>query len=610
MNARVFFISLWLWILLPSGVKAETYDNALAEKPFLEAYRQNSDSAKANALLNAYESYMADRISPESFAIQHLESALKLSEKSGYIPGILRSTFRLASDLDYSTNLISKSIEYYIRCRKVAEASGNIMFQAKAIMGIGLIHYKQQRWEQALLKFRESLAIGRSVNSAFRIAVNQYLIGLCYYKTGKFSESLAYLDSATRAYQGIKFRQGIIECTIFQGFSNMKLGHYTLSDSLFQRVLHAYRTEVREPFWLLMATTGLAELRLLQGKNDEALTYALSIRDSVLNLPRGMEIINDYFLVLSKCYRANHDYKSALHYFEFYHQKRDSFTDLDISSRVLELQSEFDFDKRNAHLMAEQKVRETALEAEIREQKNKRLFYLILAAVLMISILLIIRSYRQVSRQRELSDELLLNILPRETATELKTFGKAIPKKHEHVAIMFCDIRDFTVISEKLAPEVLVEWLDTYFREFDLIISRFGMEKIKTIGDAYMCVSGLHGQNANPSESAVSAALEILQVASKLSPQMTGSQPFEFRIGIHTGPVVSGVVGLHKYAYDIWGDSVNIAARMEQNSQPGRVNITGSTYFEVKDQFECEFRGLINAKNKGNIEMYFVNRRI
>ena len=206
------------------------------------------------------------------------------------------------------------------------------------------------------------------------------------------------------------------------------------------------------------------------------------------------------------------------------------------------------------------------------------------------------------------SDSLLLNILPAEIADELKQFGKSYARKHEQVSVLFADIKGFTSIAEKLTPVKLVTQLDEVFGAFDNIIAKYGMEKIKTIGDAYMCASGLPLADNENAIKSVKAALDMQQYIKEFGAgnKIQNLPVFEIRIGIHTGPLVAGVVGLKKFAYDIWGDAVNLASQMEQHSEAGKVNISGETYSLVKDAFNCIHRGKIEAKSKGQVDMYFV----
>ncbi|MEO8086647.1 MAG: adenylate/guanylate cyclase domain-containing protein [Bacteroidota bacterium] len=206
------------------------------------------------------------------------------------------------------------------------------------------------------------------------------------------------------------------------------------------------------------------------------------------------------------------------------------------------------------------------------------------------------------------SDDLLLNILPSEIADEIKQHGISKAKTYSLVTVMFTDFKDFTAVSEKVSGELLVDEINYCFSAFDNIVQKHRVEKIKTVGDAYICVGGMPALTFTHAVDIVNAAVEIrnFMLERKKEKEAKGEIPFELRIGIHTGPVVAGIVGVKKFAYDIWGDTVNLAARMEQNSDAGKINISGSTYELVKTKFNCGHRGKIEAKNKGMIDMYFV----
>ena len=212
-----------------------------------------------------------------------------------------------------------------------------------------------------------------------------------------------------------------------------------------------------------------------------------------------------------------------------------------------------------------------------------------------------------VEAEKKRSDNLLLNILPPAIAQELKTRNKVAARKYDQATVMFIDFTGFTQVAERLSPEMLVEELVYCFSNFDRIISQYRIEKIKTIGDAYLCASGLSDMNASPSD-IIRAALEIQDFLLALKAErMDRSMPyFEARVGIHIGPVVAGVVGAKKFAYDIWGDTVNVAARFEEACEPGRVNVSENVYDFARYEFEWNYRGKIAAKNKGAMDMYYV----
>jgi adenylate cyclase len=215
-------------------------------------------------------------------------------------------------------------------------------------------------------------------------------------------------------------------------------------------------------------------------------------------------------------------------------------------------------------------------------------------------------------KEKEKTEALLANVLPKNTADEIMAKGKATKTKYNFVTVLFSDIQGFTQIAEEMNPEVLIDELDKFFFHFDSVVEKYRIEKIKTIGDAYMCAGGIPEKNRTNPVEVILAALEMQQYMQKLkeSSLLHGMKYWDIRIGIHTGTVIAGVVGHKKLSYDIWGDTVNIASRMESSGEAGKINISGATYEFVKDFFICEHRGKMPVKYKGELDMYFVSRII
>jgi len=211
---------------------------------------------------------------------------------------------------------------------------------------------------------------------------------------------------------------------------------------------------------------------------------------------------------------------------------------------------------------------------------------------------------RELMLEKQKSEELLANVLPKNTANELMARGKATSRKYRMATVLFSDIQGFTKIAEHLNPETLVDQLDSVFFYFDQIVGEFNIEKIKTIGDAYMCAGGIPEKNRTNPVEVVLAALEMQRHMEDL--KESKESLWDLRIGIHTGSIIAGVLGQKKLSYDIWGDTVNTASRMESSGEPGKINISGETYEYVKDFFICEYRGKMPVKYKGEIDMYFV----
>jgi adenylate cyclase len=247
-------------------------------------------------------------------------------------------------------------------------------------------------------------------------------------------------------------------------------------------------------------------------------------------------------------------------------------------------------------------------ESEIaKERLFRNSFVLGFAGLLLFSGLLYSQKKR-ITKQKQISDNLLKNILPEETAEELKRTGAAKAKNYDSVTVLFTDFKNFTAVSARLSAEQLVQEINYYYSQFDTIISKYNLEKIKTIGDSYMCAGGLPVATITHAVDVIDAAVDMISFVEKekTQRQKAGRIYLEMRIGINTGAVVAGIVGIKKFTYDIWGDTVNIASRMESAGFEGLINISESTYQLIKDKYQCTYRGEIEAKNKQKLKMYFV----
>lgn len=215
----------------------------------------------------------------------------------------------------------------------------------------------------------------------------------------------------------------------------------------------------------------------------------------------------------------------------------------------------------------------------------------------------------KLTEEHEKSEQLLLNILPEEIAQELKEKGVSEPRLHRNATVCFTDFKGFTQIAETLSPTELVAELDRCFSYFDSVMDRHNLEKLKTIGDSYMFAGSIPESNKTHAVDCVMAALEIQAFMNQMKEIKAnqGLPYWELRLGIHSGDLIAGVIGEKKFAYDVWSDTVNTASRCESSGIPGRINISSTTYELVKNFFDCEYRGAVPAKNKGEIEMYFVN---
>jgi adenylate cyclase len=281
--------------------------------------------------------------------------------------------------------------------------------------------------------------------------------------------------------------------------------------------------------------------------------------------------------------------------------------------------------EKNANISSleeEMKISELIAKQNELELKNKRasqkILILGISLIALISVLLLFmfinrkKASKILELEKKKSDQLLLNILPQEIADELKNTQKTQARSYELSTVLFADIKGFTGISATLKPSVLIQELDYIFGAFDDIIQKHNIEKIKVIGDCFMCVGGIPNANTTNPEDVVYAAIEMQEFMHRMKEERikTKGQVYEVRIGINTGPIVAGVIGSKKFAYDVWGNTVNLASRLEAACEAGKINISAHTYERVKDKFACVYRGKIDVKGKTGLDMYFVTNAV
>jgi class 3 adenylate cyclase len=324
------------------------------------------------------------------------------------------------------------------------------------------------------------------------------------------------------------------------------------------------------------------------------------------NLPISAEILVNKASIAANQNKFNTAYFFLIDYVNLH----DSILNLERVKAVTEVQEKYETEKKVRQINELQ-----VANLGVKLTRNRFMFAgggVLLLAIGLWSRLRIVRKSRSaVQHERDVSNGLLLNILPATVAEELKIKGSAEAKLYPSSTILFTDFKGFTEISGTMSPTDLVEELNTCFKAFDEITTRNGLEKIKTIGDAYMAAGAIPDTNKANALDVIKAGCEmqLFITLRKTERETQGLNAFEMRAGVHTGPVVAGIVGVKKFQYDLWGDTVNIASRMETNSAPGRVNISETTYQIVKDEPSLHFtpRGLIEVKGKGELQMYFVD---
>jgi class 3 adenylate cyclase len=400
-----------------------------------------------------------------------------------------------------------------------------------------------------------------------------------------YSDALSYLLQATRIAEDLQLKQHMYQC-------------YTALAVIYEK-MHMPRMKKK---YVLKA-------KLLN------VNYTLSDRTEIEKMQQELAAQQERYDLVSDQLEQTQE-ENASQKIDLEKQKKDNTAkDTAILMQQLETQRKA---AENKLLLREKEV----TDLKLKEEENARLRWIYASMflfLLMLSVVFLYISKRNYGRklaeqnqvikaEKQKSDDLLHNILPHQTAQELKLNGKAKARLYDNVTVMFTDFKDFTQVSEQLSPTELVEEIDTFFQAFDHIIHNYHIEKIKTIGDAYLCVSGLPEPDAAHAEQIVMAARDIKKFVAERKEEFhkKGKLSFDIRIGIHSGPVVAGIVGFKKFAYDIWGDTVNTAARMESSGVVGKINISDTTYALVKDKFQCTPRGKIEAKHKGVVDMYIV----
>lgn len=509
----------------------------------------------------------------------YLDLGIALEQK-GDLSSALESYFKAGEFIDESTekrklgNLYTSIaavysgmgnkpnvIQYYSNAIKILEGLEDKIPYAIAVENLGDSYLEFGEPDSALVLFNKSGTIFKAQNKRPFMAYNLGNKGLAFAQKG----------------QEIKAEENISEAiTILE-----ELGDY--------RPITVYLTYMSD---------------IYADRNDWDAAFTYSLRSLNLAKQYGLKAeMGSAYLKLSELYERTGYASAALKYYRNYIAFRDSVKNITTVQQMGDMQIE---------------QKQIELDLANQQKRTQKIITIASATALFLIFLMAIGLYRRnlyvrktnaiIEKEKDRSESLLLNILPEETARELKESGAVKANKFESVTVLFTDFKAFTTYSEQVNPEELVKRLGYYFMGFDDIMEKYKLEKIKTIGDSYMCAGGIPFPTKDHAVKMVQAGFEILQFVedAKLSNTDEGLS-FDIRIGINTGPVVAGVVGSKKFSYDIWGDTVNVASRMESMSEAGKINISENTYELIKNEFNCEYRGEIAVKNRGKMKMYFVH---
>lgn len=496
-------------------------------------------------------------------ALKNYFTGLKAFEEAGDKRAI-GSVYNNIANIYTDMGNYDEALKNHLAAKKIREANNDQRGIAGSHLNIGVIYFYQGNYNEALKNWFEAKRLYEALGDKNEVALTYNHIGVVYKNQQRYTDALKNYFAGLKIMEEVRDKEGI-------AISYNNIGTALLEDGK--------AGEAKD--WLMKSLQLAKEIGI-----------KTTIQDAYLNLARTDSVLNNY--------------RDAYANYKMYIVYRDSIANKENTEKIVQQKMQYEFDKKETQSKAEQAV----TKKELQRQKFVRNGFVGGFAVVLIFAVLLLGQRNKIHKEKKRSDELLLNILPNEVANEIKMTGRSIPKTFSMVTVMFTDFIDFTHVSQNISAELLVAELDYCFSAFDRMIQKYKIEKIKTVGDAYLCASGLPVSSFTHATDMVRAAIEIrnFMLERKKEKEAKGEIPFEIRIGIHTGPVVAGIVGVKKYAYDIWGDTVNVSARMEQNSEAGKINISGSTYELVKDKFNCVHRGKIQAKNKGEIDMYFVER--
>lgn len=564
-----------------------------------------------------YQGISYDLVGKYDSAIIMYDSALLMAERFGFKTdqGNIYNNYSIVYSIMGQFEL---SLEYCMKALEVFEEINDSANMARVYNSLGSRYSEMGMNDQAIAYYQKAIQINKKFEKHRSLARNYGNIGTIYSELEEHEKSLEYY---TKAYMIQKDQNNKVDMSIT--LSNMaiiyrNMGKFDLAFS-FAEQSYMIATETNDEIGKLEYFLIIAEIHKDQEQYTEALKNYASAEIMADSIGARQNLLKVYS-GLADIYAKLGNYEKAYLYNEKFNEERVSLLDTE-KNKALDKVKEFEDKRVKTEIDLLTKDAEIQ-DLVIRRQKIIRNSIAGVGGLLLLVAILLWHRYRYIRRirntlavknviiqdEKEKSEKLLLNILPEETAEELKEKGNSKARSFEMVTVLFTDFKGFTRMAEILSPDELVSEIDHCFKAFDNIISNYDIEKIKTIGDAYMCSGGLPIANKTNPVDVVKAALDIrdFMINLKKSREKKDQPYFEIRIGVHTGPVVAGIVGIKKFQYDIWGDTVNIASRMESSGDIGEVNISGTTFNLVKNKFDCVHRGKIEAKNKGAVDMYFV----
>lgn len=550
--------------------KSEYIETIEYWKQSMAVYDSIGDKSGVSNLLNNLGTVYYDQ-GDEATGVEYYLNAARTAEEAADTYRMSNAYFNIGAAYATNPETYEMSLEYFMRAYNFSKDFGDYYVVGLAAANIGELFFLEEKYDSALIYYGKSLeAYDLSDGSGAPYTLNN--IGKLYAKTGEYPSAIKYHQDAFE--MAVEFKDKSQQAQSLNGIGNTYL------------LMENYKNAIK-PYL-----------------EAEKLAKEIGTPDELQVAYNG----------LARAYSELRDFNNAFKYQNLLTEINYEIYNAENNKKIERMQFSYELDKREEEI--NQLTTEKALqESEMKRQKMANRAYLVGIALVLLIIGILLYSYREkvrtfkiLDRQKIQIENLILNILPREIARELQAEGEATPRYYENVSVLFTDFKGFSSISKGMTPNELVEHLNDYFHAFDDIVGQFGLEKIKTIGDAYMCAGGIPLPNNTHPLDIVKAGLAMQEYINQRKQEYAekGEVGWDLRVGIHTGPIVAGVVGKRKYAYDIWGNTVNIASRMESNGEVGKVNISEATYNLVKDQYKCHHRGKIYAKNVGDIDMYFI----
>ena len=506
---------------------------------------------------------------------------------------------------------LTNALENYLQSLKLAEKTKDKLRILSALNNIGGVYFeKQATHDKALIYFLKSLPLSEELKDPETFGTTAANLGEIYYVRNNDSLALLYFNKSAKAFNNSENSP--------YAYNNLgkvydRKNNYDLAVFYHKKALDIAK-KLNGSLDIVQSLMGLAKTNISRRNPADALVYLKEAEKIAFTHNFSGELKNVYES-FANVYNQMNDYKNAYVYQYKYAAIKDTLYNIETDRKLGSLQFDFDIQKKQSEVDLLTKDNQLQ-EADIKRQKFAKNAFLVGLSLILLIVIILYRDYRRKVKTNQLLDQqkdeiegLLLNILPAEVAKELQVTGQAIPRHYEEVSVLFSDFKGFTAHAEKLSPQELVKELNACFIAFDDIIEKHDLEKIKTIGDAYMCAGGIPIEREGHVISIVKASMEMQEwiKMNNENRSKNGLAPWDLRIGIHVGPVVAGVVGKKKYAYDIWGSTVNIASRLESSGEPGRVNVSTAIYNMIQNEYPCSHRGKIYAKNVGDIDMYFID---